>query len=42
MRTKIKDRIVSLLLILLFFAVMGGSAYYIYRTMVHWHVKVLG
>ena len=42
MRTKTKDRIVNALLILLFLAVMGGSAYYIFKTMTHWRVKGLG
>jgi hypothetical protein len=42
MRTKLKDRLISVLLILFFLGVLGGSAYYIYRVMVHWNVKGLG
>ncbi len=42
MRTDIKDRIVSILLILLFIGVMGGSAYFIFKKMIHWNVKGLG
>jgi hypothetical protein len=42
MRTKTKDRIVNLVLILLFLGIMGGSAYYILKTMTHWRVKGLG
>jgi hypothetical protein len=42
MRTKAKDRIVNLLLILLFLAIVGGSAYFIFRTMTHWRIKGLG
>jgi len=42
MRTQIKDRIVIALLILLFLGVMGGSAYFIIRTMMHWNAKGLG
>ena len=41
MRTK-KDRIVNALLVLLFLAIMGGSAYFIYKTMTHWNIKGLG
>jgi hypothetical protein len=42
MRTTIKDRLVNALLILFFLAVMGGSAYFIFKTMIHWNVKGLG
>ena len=42
MRTKTKDRIVNALLILLFLAIMGGSAYFIFKTMTHWRIKGLG
>jgi hypothetical protein len=42
MRTKAKDRILNALLILLFLAIMGGTAYYIFKTMTRWHVKGLG
>jgi hypothetical protein len=42
MRRKTKDRIVSALLILLFLGVIGGSAYFIVRTMMHWNAKGLG
>jgi hypothetical protein len=41
LRTK-KDRIVDLLLLLLFLAIMGGAAYFIFKTMTHWNVKGLG
>jgi hypothetical protein len=41
LRTK-KDRIVNALLILLFLAIMGGSAYFIFKTMTHWNIKGLG
>jgi hypothetical protein len=40
-RTK-KDRIVNALLILLFLAIMGGAAYFIFKTMTHWNIKGLG
>ncbi len=42
MRTSLKDRLVSILLIVVFLAVMVGSAYYIYKVMIHWNVKGLG
>jgi len=42
MRTKTKDRIINALIILLFLAVMGGSAYFIFKTMTHWRIKGLG
>ncbi len=42
MRTSIKDRLISALLIGLFLAVMGGSAYFIYKAMTHWNVQGLG
>lgn len=42
MKTKRKDRLVDALLILLFVLVVFGSAYFIYRIMVHWHLKGLG
>ena len=41
LRTK-KDRIVNALLILLFLAIMGGSAYVIFKMMTHWNIKGLG
>ena len=41
LRTK-KDRIVNALLILLFLAIMGGSAYFIFKTMTHWNIEGLG
>ena len=41
LRTK-KDRIVNALLILLFLAIMGGAAYFIFKTMTHWNIKELG
>ena len=40
-RTK-KDRIVDALLIVLFLAIMGGAAYFIFKTMTHWNIKGLG
>ena len=42
MRTPIRDRIVNALLILLFFSAIAGSAYYIFKRMVHWNVEGLG
>ncbi len=42
MRPKTKDRIVNALLILLFLAIMGGSAYFIFKAMTHWRVEGLG
>jgi hypothetical protein len=42
MQTRTKDRIVSVLLILLFLAAVGGSGYFIFRVMIHWNVKGLG
>jgi hypothetical protein len=42
MTTKLKDRIVNWLLILLFLAVIAGSAYGIVRIMTKWTVKGLG
>jgi hypothetical protein len=42
MRTAIKDRIVNAALILFFFGVIGGAAYFIFRVMTHWNVKGLG
>jgi hypothetical protein len=42
MRTPIKDRIVSVLLIVFFAAVIGASAYFIFKTMIHWNVRGLG
>jgi hypothetical protein len=41
LRTK-KDRIINALLILLFLAIMGGAAYFIFKTMTHWNIKELG
>jgi hypothetical protein len=41
LRTK-KDRIVNALLILLFLAIMGGAAYFIFKTMTHWNIDGLG
>lgn len=42
MRRKTKDRILNALLILMFLGIMGGSAYFIFKTMTHWRVKGLG
>jgi hypothetical protein len=42
MRTKLKDRLINLLLIVLFVGVMGGAAFYIVKVMTHWNVKGLG
>jgi hypothetical protein len=42
MRTTIKDRIISAVLILLFLTVIAGSAYFVLKTMTHWRVEGLG
>ena len=42
MRTQIKDRLVSALLILFFISVIAGSAYFIVKVMTRWTVKGLG
>jgi hypothetical protein len=42
MRTATKDRVINILLVLLFLAVMGGSGYFIVKKMIHWNVKGLG
>ncbi|MFO1497291.1 MAG: hypothetical protein U1G07_02655 [Verrucomicrobiota bacterium] len=42
MRTQIKDRIISFLLIVFFFSLIGGSAYFIFKVMTRWRVKGLG
>jgi hypothetical protein len=41
MRT-LKDRIVDLVLIVLFAGLIGGSAYFIYKVMITWRGKGLG
>jgi hypothetical protein len=42
MKTKLKDRLVDLLLIAVFLAVIAGSAYAIIKVMTRWTVKGLG
>ena len=42
MKTKYKDRLVNALLIAAFLAIVGGAAYFIFRTMTHWSVNGLG
>jgi len=42
MRRKTKDRIVNVVLILLFLTLMGGFGYLIIRKMIHWNVDGLG
>jgi len=42
MRSKLKDRIVDLLLVLLFGTLIGGSAYLIFKIMIKWSVEGLG
>lgn len=42
MRSKTKDRIIDVLLILTFLAVMGGSAYFIIKVMITWSKKGFG
>jgi hypothetical protein len=42
MRPRTKDRIVDALLILLFFTLIGGSAYFIFKVMISWKAKGLG
>ena len=42
MRTKVKDRIVSVVLILLFLGAIAGSAYFIIKVMTRWHAPGLG
>jgi hypothetical protein len=42
MRTRTKDRLINLLLILFFVGIMAGSGYYIVRIMMHWSIKGLG
>lgn len=42
MRTKFRDRIVDLLVILFFGFLIGGSAYLIFKIMTRWSVQGLG
>ncbi len=42
MKTKRRDRLVNALLILVFLAIVVGSAYYIFKTMTRWSIKGLG
>jgi hypothetical protein len=42
MKTKLKDRIGDVTLIVLFLAILAGSAYAIVRIMTKWSVKGLG
>jgi hypothetical protein len=42
MRTRLKDRLIDLLLIVLFMALIAGSAYFIIKVMTTWRVKGLG
>ena len=42
MQTKHKDRLVNALLIVAFLAIVGGAAYFIFKTMTHWSIKGLG
>ena len=42
MRSKTKDRIVDILLILLFAGVIGGAAVFIFKVMISWKGKGLG
>ena len=42
MRRRLKDRLVSILLIVLFIGAIAGSGYYIYKLMTRWSVEGLG
>ncbi len=42
MKPKLKDRLGDVLLIVVFVAVLAGSAYAIIRTMTKWSIKGLG
>jgi hypothetical protein len=42
MRSTIKDRLVSALLILLFLAIIAGSGYFVIKIMIRWNVEGLG
>lgn len=42
MRTTIKDRIISIILILVFFSAIVGSGYFIFKVMTRWNIKGLG
>jgi len=42
MKTRLKDRIVDALLILLFVAIVAGCACLIFKTMTRWTIKGLG
>ena len=42
MKTRLKDRIVDAILILLFAAIVAGCAWLIFKTMTRWTIKGLG
>lgn len=42
MQSKFKDRLVDVLIILVFLAIIAGTAYAIIRTMTTWTIKELG
>jgi len=42
MRASTKDRLINAALIVFFLGLIGGSAYFILRVMMHWNVKGLG
>ncbi len=42
MKNKFKDRLVDVLLVLLFLAVVSGCAYFILKIMTRWRIKGLG
>lgn len=42
MKAKLKDRVLDVLLILLFLTIIAGSAYLIFKIMTRWTVKGLG
>lgn len=42
MRSKTKERLMDVVLILVFMAIIAGSAYFIIKVMTHWKVKGLG
>jgi hypothetical protein len=42
MSTRVKDRIINLLLILLFMGIIAGSGYVVFKMMTRWSVKGLG
>ncbi|MEI7732636.1 MAG: hypothetical protein WCO56_23900 [Verrucomicrobiota bacterium] len=42
MKNKFKDRVVDVMLILVFLAIIAGAAYAIIKTMTTWTIKELG